>query len=118
MPAFTALVRKPGRSFPQALSEHPDKKSIDLATALNQHEGYVKALQQAGGNVEHLPIQDQLADSTFVEDTAIVLEDKFLLCPMKELSRQDEVRSTADALKTYRDCVTLDAPATLDGGDV
>ena len=85
MSAFTALVRKPGLNFPQALSGHPEKNSIDLATALSQHEDYVKALQQAGGNVEHLPSQDQLADATFVEDTAIVLEDKFLLCPMKEL---------------------------------
>jgi len=118
MSAFTALVRKPGKSFPQALSEHSEKKSIDLAIALSQHEEYVKALQQAGGNVEHLPTQDQLADSTFVEDTAIALEDKFLLCPMKELSRQAEVQSTAAVLKTYRDCITMGSPATLDGGDV
>jgi dimethylargininase len=118
MSAFTALVRKPGLSFPKALSGHPEKNRIDLATALSQHEGYVKALQQAGGIVEYLPPQDQLADATFVEDTAIVIEDKFLLCPMKELSRQDEVQSTADVLKTYRDCITMDSPATLDGGDV
>jgi dimethylargininase len=116
--AFTALVRKPGLSFPQALSGHPEKTSIDLATALSQHEGYVKALQQVGGNVEHLPSQDQLADATFVEDTAIVLENKFLLCPMKELSRQAEVEFIATTLKTYRDCITIDPPATLDGGDV
>ncbi len=118
MSAFTALVRKPGLSFSQALSGHPEKSSIDLATALSQHESYVKALQQAGSNVEHLPTKDQLADATFVEDTAIVLEDKFLLCPMKELSRQAEVEPTAAVLKTYRDCITMDSPATLDGGDV
>jgi dimethylargininase len=118
MSAFTALVRKPGLSFPQALSGHPEKSNIDLASALSQHECYVKALQQAGGSIVHLPCQDQLADATFVEDTAIVLEDKFLLCPMKEISRQAEVQSTATALKTYRDCITMDSPATLDGGDV
>jgi dimethylargininase len=118
MSAFTALVRKPGQSFSKALSGHPEKNSIDLATALSQHEGYVKALQKAGCIVEHLPTQDHLPDATFVEDTAIVLENKFLLCPMKELSRQDEVQSTATALKTYRDCITMDSPATLDGGDV
>ena len=118
MSSFTALVRKPGLSFPKAISEHPEKNSIDLAAAVRQHEAYVKALQKAGCNVEHLPMQDQLADSTFVEDTALVLENKFLLCPMKEPSRQDEVQSTADVLKTYRDCVTIDFPATLDGGDV
>jgi dimethylargininase len=118
MSAFTALVRKPGLSFPQALSEHPGKNNIDLATALSQHEAYVKALQQAGGNVEYLPTHDQLADATFVEDTAIILADKILLSPMKEISRQAEVQSTAAVLKTYRDCITMDPPATLDGGDV
>jgi dimethylargininase len=118
MPPFTALVRKPGLNFPQALSEHPGKNNIDLATALNQHEAYVKALQQAGGNVEYLPTQEHLPDATFVEDTAIILADKILLCPMKEISRQAEVQSTATVLKTYRDCITMDSPATLDGGDV
>ena len=118
MHAFTALVRKPGLKFPQALSEHPQKNNIDLAHALRQHEGYVKALQEVGGKVEHLPPKDHLPDATFVEDTAVLLEDKILLCPMKEPSRQEEVESTAAVLKKYRDCVTLDSPATLDGGDV
>ncbi len=118
MPTFTALVRKPGLKFPQALSEHPGKNNIDLATALSQHENYVEALKRAGCKVEYLPIQDNLPDATFVEDTAVILADEILLCPMKELSRQDEVQSTAAVLKTYGDCVTLDSPATLDGGDV
>ncbi|MBC8287212.1 MAG: hypothetical protein H8E42_07035 [Nitrospinae bacterium] len=118
MTAFTALVRKPGLNFHQALSGHPEKNDTDLAIALSQHEGYVDALKQVGGNVEYLPPQDNLPDATFVEDTAVILENKFLLCPMKEPSRQAETQFTATTLKTYRDCVTLDSPATLDGGDV
>ena len=118
MPAFTALVRKPGPNFPQALSGHPGRNDIDLAIALSQHEGYVDALKQVGGNVEYLPPQVHLPDATFVEDTAVILENKFLLCPMKELSRQAETRSVVTVLETYRDCLTLDSDATLDGGDV
>ncbi len=118
MHAFTALVRKPGPKFSQALSEHPQKNSIHLATALRQHERYVAALKEAGGEVVRLPPQDHLPDATFVEDTAVVLDDKILLCPMKKSSRREEVQSIAPALKMYRRCVTLDSPATLDGGDV
>ncbi len=118
MHAFTALARKPGPKFSQALSEHPEKNNIDLALALQQHKCYVNALEQAGGMVEHLPAQDHLPDATFVEDTAIILEENALLCPMKEISRKEEVRSTATALGRYRNCVTLPPPATLDGGDV
>jgi dimethylargininase len=115
---FTAFVRKPGLNFSQALSKHPGKKDIDLAIALHQHKNYVDALKEVGGKVEHLSPQDHLPDATFVEDTAVVLEDKILLCPMKELSRQEEILSTSGVLKAHRDCVTLDSPATLDGGDV
>ena len=118
MPAFTALVRKPGSSFPKAISGHPGKNDIQLAVALKQHEAYVEALKQTGGKVEYLPTLDHLPDATFVEDTAVILEESSLLCPLKEPSRQDEVQSTADKLKAYRDCVTLEPPATLDGGDV
>ena len=118
MHVFTALVRKPGSNFSQALSEHPQKNNIDLASALLQHEGCVKALQELGGKVEHLPPQDHLPDATFVEDTAVILHDKILLCPMKEPSRQEEVQSIASVLKTHGDCMKLDSYATLDGGDV
>ena len=118
MHAFTALVRKPGLKFSQALSKHPQKNNIDLASALRQHEGYVEALQEVGGKVEHLPPQDHLPDATFVEDTAVILHDKILLCPMKEPSRQEEIQSIASVLKTHGDCMKLDSYATLDGGDV
>jgi dimethylargininase len=118
MHCFTALVRKPGLNFPQALSGHPGKNDIDIAIALSQHETYVNALKELGGKVELLPPQDHLPDSTFVEDTAVILENKFLLCPMKELSRQPETQFTATALRKHLNCLTLDFPATLDGGDV
>jgi dimethylargininase len=115
---FTAFVRNPGLKFPQAISEHPDRSNIDLTIALRQHEYYVKTLKEVGGTVEHLPPQDHLPDATFVEDTAIILEDRILLCPMKEPSRQEEILFTAMVLKKFGDCVTLDSPANLDGGDV
>ncbi|MFP6637361.1 MAG: arginine deiminase family protein [Nitrospinaceae bacterium] len=115
---FTAFVRKPGLKFSQAISEHPQKVNIDLPTALRQHQCYVNTLKEAGGKVEFLPPKNHLPDATFVEDTAVVLEDKILLCPMQEPSRQEEVQFTATALKKLRDCVTLSSPASLDGGDV
>ena len=118
MATFTAFVRKPGLNFPKALSRHPRKNDIDLAIALSQHKSYVDALKEVKVNVEHLPPQDHLPDATFVEDTAVILEDKFLLCPMKELSRQTEVQFTTTVLKKHRDCLTLESPSTLDGGDV
>ena len=118
MHSFTALVRKPGQNFTQALSEHSEKNNIKLGLALQQHKDYVKALEEVGGHIEYLPSQENSPDATFVEDAAIILNDKALLCPMKELSRQTEVESIAKTLKPRIECVNMDPPATLDGGDV
>ena len=92
MSAFTALVRKPGLSFPKPCRDI-QRKAVSILLPLSANMKLCKSSPASQVNVEHLPSQDQLADATFVEDTAIVLEDKFLLCPMKELSRQTEVQS-------------------------
>ncbi len=118
MQQFTAFVRKPGLSFPQALSKHPRRNDINLAIALNQHDSYVDALKETGVVVKYLPSQDHLPDATFVEDTAVILENKFLLCPMKELTRQTETQFTSSELGKYLEPLILDSISTLDGGDV
>ena len=42
------LVRPPSDALVHALSEHPDKGSIDPELARHQHAGYVSALRGAG----------------------------------------------------------------------
>lgn len=116
MQSFTALVRPPGSSFPQAISDHPQKKGIDQPKALIQHQSYVDALKQVGGKVLPLPPEDLLPDSTFVEDTAFIFDETAFLCSAKEETRRNEVESVAKALKDHLKVVNLEPH--MDGGDI
>ena len=54
MPSSIALVRPPASSFTQALSEHPQKNSIDIPRVQEQHRAYVQALKDLGVDVHEL----------------------------------------------------------------
>ena len=116
MEPFWALVRPPGKSFPKAISSHPQKNEINYAKALSQHRHYVDALKQMGGKVLSLPPEDSLPDSTFVEDTAFIYGQKAFLCSAKEKSRRNEVASVAKVLKDHMEILQL--KPYLDGGDI
>ena len=116
MQSFTALVRPPGISFPQAISNHPQKKGINYFRALSQHQNYVATLQQIGGKILSLPPEDSLPDSTFVEDTAFIFGETAFLCSTKEKSRRNEVESVAKILKDHLKLLQL--KSYLDGGDI
>ena len=61
---------------------------IDLAKALEQHRGYEQVLQQFGAKVISLPAEPALADSMFVEDPAMVLDEVALIFPLGTASRR------------------------------
>ena len=116
MRSFTAFVRPPGVSFPQAISSHPAKEEIDLSRAREQHRSYVNALKKAGAKILAMPPENSLPDSTFVEDTAFVFEDRAFLCFLKEETRRNEMESIEKTLKGHRETFRL--PPYLDGGDI
>ena len=113
-----ALVRPPSRNITHALSEHPDAGSIDFQKAQQQHAAYCEALKTAGLIVEVLEPRDDFPDSVFIEDNAVILEGRAVLCSMKETSRQGEVSLLADALQSRLPVLGLQAPVFIDGGDV
>ena len=116
MQSFTALVRPPGISFPQAISNHPQKTGINYFTALKQHQNYVSTLKQIGGKILSLPPENSLPASTFVEDPAFVFGETAFLCSAKEKSRRNEVESVAKLLKDHLKLLQL--KPYLDGGDI
>jgi dimethylargininase len=94
------------------------RETIDVERARAQHAAYRAALAAAGAEVVLLPALDDLPDSVFVEDTAIVLESVAIMSTMGAESRRRETAAMAPALRRYRTVQMLAAPATLDGGDV
>ena len=54
----------------------------------------------------------------FVEDTAVVFDDVAVIARPGAASRRPEVDAMAAALRPYRPLAFIEAPGTLDGGDV
>jgi dimethylargininase len=110
------------RPVPAALADceltHLERVPIDVARAAAQHRAYENALAALGCTIRHLPAADELADSVFVEDVAIVLDEVAVITRPGAVSRRAERESVAPVLSEYRELVAIMAPGTLDGGDV
>lgn len=94
------------------------REPIDIDEARRQHERYEEALRAAGLEVRRLVPRDDLADCVFVEDTAVVYDEIAVLTRPGAASRRGEVDGVREALAHHRSLAMIEAPATLDGGDV
>lgn len=112
------IVRPPGASFPNCALTFLERSPIDLELALEQHAGYVDALREAGQEVLSLPALDELPDACFVEDPAVVLDELAIITRPALDKRQEECASLEAALADLRPLAHIEAPATLEGGDV
>ncbi len=99
------------------MSSHPLAHTVDIRRAQAQHQAYVDALVNLGLDVTVLPPLP-LPDSCFVEDTAVVRDNRAVLTRPRPESRRPEVDAIAPVLGEHFDCVRVEAPATLEGGDV
>lgn len=114
-----ALVRPPGDSFVKALSRHPERDTIDPQRARAQHAAYRQSLERLGLEVAVLPVDEELPDSCFVQDVALVLKVRALLCRPGEPSRRQEAERIEPVLRGLVSSVhRVSAPATIEGGDV
>jgi dimethylargininase len=91
---------------------------IDRRRAVAQHYAYEDALRAAGCAIDRVPPEPDLPDSVFVEDTAIVFDDVAVIARPGAASRRAETASVTGVLAKYRPLRFIEAPGTLDGGDV
>ena len=113
-----AITRPVPASLAQCELTHVDRVAIDVDRASAQHHAYEAALTSLGCTIRHLPVTDDLPDSVFVEDVAIVLDEVAVIARPGAVSRRPERESVAPVLSEYRELVAIAAPGTLDGGDV
>jgi len=113
-----AITRDISPRFNECEITHIDRTPIDVSVAQAQHYGYVQAIKELGYAVLELPAEADFPDSVFVEDTAIVLPDVALITRPGADSRKPEIESIIQALRPYRELVSIESPGTLDGGDV
>jgi dimethylargininase len=113
-----AIVRPPGSNFSDGLTT-VDLGRPDLAKAGVQHAAYCETLERCGLALTRLPEDSRYPDSTFVEDTAVLVGDRAILTRPGAPSRAGEVAAIRGTLSGfYRKLDSIVEPGTLDGGDV
>jgi dimethylargininase len=115
---FTAITRGVSPAMASCELTFVARAPIDLAKALEQHRAYEQVLERFGAKVISLPAEAALADSMFVEDPAMVLDEVALIFPLGTESRRAEAASLAKVLSQFRELKYVQLPGTAEGGDI
>jgi len=114
-----ALVRRPSSRLAEGLVTHIDRQPVDVDLAISQWSAYVDALHSAGWETLEVPPVDDCPDGVFVEDTVVMYGDRAVITRPGADERKPETAAVADLLGALGyDVVSIEAPGTLDGGDV
>jgi dimethylargininase len=119
-----ALVRRPGPRLADGLLTHLERVAVDGELARRQWEGYVTALRAEGWECLEVEPADDCPDAVFVEDTVVVYGDLAVISRPGADERKPETAGTERALRELAPVlglsriVHIEAPGTLDGGDV
>jgi dimethylargininase len=118
MKRLIAITRPVSHTIDRCELTNLERFPIDLNRAAAQHHSYEETLKSLGVKVLSLPEEPDLPDAVFVEDAAVVLDECAFITRPGADSRKPETESIARALAPYRTLLTIQAPGTLDGGDV
>ncbi|HET6818666.1 MAG TPA: arginine deiminase family protein [Mycobacteriales bacterium] len=114
-----ALVRRPSPRLAEGLVTHIERQPVDHALAEQQWLGYVSALAASGWKPIDVPPADDCPDSVFVEDTVVMFGSLAVITRPGAPSRRPEIEAMPDVLAGLEiETAYIDAPGTLDGGDV
>jgi dimethylargininase len=113
-----ALTHVPSPRIDYGQRTYVGRAPIDHVRAAHQHGDYCRLLRECGADVRTLQGNRHLPDCVFIEDTAVVLEEVAVLASMGTESRRAEPAGIEPELRKYREVRRVEAPATLEGGDV
>jgi dimethylargininase len=113
----SAIVRTPGKSVVNGLRAHPGPPP-DFVNLVAEHTSYVAALRAAGVQVSILDALEQLPDSIFVEDPALVFSQAAVLLRPGAPTRLAEAQELVDTLSARFPEVLRVSEGYADGGDI
>ena len=114
-----ALVRPPSSRLGDGLVTHIERSEVDVELAQRQWQAYVDALHAAGWTTTEVAAADELPDAVFVEDTMVVHGGLAVIARPGADERRGETEAAEAAVRAHGYRVArLEAPGTLDGGDV
>ena len=114
----SAITRSISSSYSKAVSAYFGKNTPDMDLALGSHKAYIAALEAHGTDVIVLPGMSDHPDCCFVEDTAIMIDDKVVISNMGHPSRVGEELAVKEYLSKDYDIIKMPNNCRLDGGDV
>ncbi|MDO4243641.1 MAG: arginine deiminase family protein [Actinomyces sp.] len=114
-----ALVRRPSPRLAEGLVTHIERSAIDLELAERQWQGYVDALHSQGWETIEVEPAPDCPDSVFVEDAVVVYGRTAVITRPGADARKPETEGAEKAVAALGyDIKRIEAPGTLDGGDV
>lgn len=118
----TVFVRAPSKSYEKCVSSNPEKDSINVSLAREQHREYCSVLKEAEIEVIQLPTLEEYPDSVFMQDPALLGSRVCVIGRFGEARRRGEERALKADLENYArrvgNPVQVREPATLEGGDI
>jgi dimethylargininase len=115
---LVAVTREVSESIGQCELTHLPRQVIDVDRARAQHRSYERALEEAGCTIVRVEAAPELPDSVFVEDAAVVLSEVAIIMRPGARPRRAETPAVAELVGHYRPLRFIEAPGTIDGGDV
>ncbi|MCG8620226.1 MAG: arginine deiminase family protein [Desulfobacterales bacterium] len=113
------IVRTPARTLTEGITSAPELGKPDYEKALAQHAAYIDTLKACGVAVEILDADDRYPDACFVEDVAVCTPAFAMVTSPGAPTRMGEEAVITDVLGKYYDTIEhIQAPGTLEGGDV
>jgi dimethylargininase len=113
-----AIVRQPGNSLVNGITT-AGLGAPDYELALKQHGQYIDALEQCGLEVTVMPADENYPDGLFIEDAALVMSGCAVSTRPGASERRGEVGKVAsELLSFYEQVEAIEAPGTLDAGDI
>ena len=113
-----AITRPVSPSLADCQLSFVARTPLDVERAAAQHRAYCRALAAAGCSVVELAPEPAMPDAVFVEDTALVVDELAVMTRTGAEWRRDEGATVAPVLARFRPLAAIEAPGTLDGGDV
>jgi dimethylargininase len=115
---IVAMTRQPSASLARCELLHLPRTEIDYPRARLQHRRYEDELSDLGCVLLRLPSATELPDAVFVEDACVLFDDVAIVARPGVPSRRPETEPLASVLSAFRPVRFIEAPGTLDGGDI
>ncbi|WP_367281834.1 dimethylargininase [Ilumatobacter sp.] len=113
------IVRPPGHLLDEGELTHIPRLPVDVERAHRQWEAYVEAFRSAGWEVVEATALDEHPDAVFMEDNVFMYGTMAVIARPGAATRRDEVEGLGvHFARLGYDVASIEAPGTLEGGDV